>query len=150
MIVLDKQFLDFFFKQIRVNDTGRYTEDFAFLSPCGRERNFVRCDDLPVVFTQLTSDDQLVVCGTQSLRVPFEPEKICMLPESGRVYHPGPAKVGGVGLIKSSLAVDFSKYFEFEDNSLAPHAFTWKGQRYELTNELVPVLQQFKAQLKLD
>ena len=109
----------------------------------------MRCDDLPIVFTQLTSDDQLVVCGTHSLRVPFQPAKICMLPDSGRVYHPGPAVVGGVGLIKSSLAVDLSKHFEFEHDSTLPHTFTWNNQRLKLTNELVPVLQEYKASLQL-
>lgn len=28
-------------------------DDFPFLSICGPERNFVRCDDLPLVFTKV-------------------------------------------------------------------------------------------------
>lgn len=28
-------------------------DDFPFLSICGVERNFVRCDDLPLVFTKV-------------------------------------------------------------------------------------------------
>lgn len=28
-------------------------DDFPFLSICGVERNYVRCDDLPVVFTKV-------------------------------------------------------------------------------------------------
>lgn len=49
----DKQFLVFFFKRLKRNDTNRYREEFPYLSVCGRERNFVRCDDLPVVFTEV-------------------------------------------------------------------------------------------------
>jgi hypothetical protein len=34
-----------------MNRTGRYEDEFHYLSLCGKERNFVRCDDTPVVFT---------------------------------------------------------------------------------------------------
>lgn len=52
-IILDKKFLAFFFKRLKKNDTGRYIEDFPYVSLCGPERNFVRCDDLPIVFTKI-------------------------------------------------------------------------------------------------
>jgi len=51
--VTDKKFLAFFFKHLKKNATGRYMEDFPFLSICGVERNYVRCDDLPLVFTKV-------------------------------------------------------------------------------------------------
>lgn len=38
---------------MKKNNTGRYTEDFPYVSLCGIERNFVRCDDLPIVFTKV-------------------------------------------------------------------------------------------------
>lgn len=53
MNISDKQFLVFFFRRLRLNNTGRYSQDFPFVSLCGRERNFVRCDDLPIVFTHV-------------------------------------------------------------------------------------------------
>lgn len=28
-------------------------EDFPYVSLCGPERNFVKCDDLPIVFTKI-------------------------------------------------------------------------------------------------
>lgn len=52
-IISDKQFLVFFFRRLRLNNTGRYSQDFPFVSLCGRERNFIRCDDLPIVFTHI-------------------------------------------------------------------------------------------------
>ncbi|EGD75175.1 hypothetical protein PTSG_12491 [Salpingoeca rosetta] len=49
----DKPFLDFFFKRVEPNTTGRYEEEFPFLSRCGREFNFLRCDDTPLVYHTL-------------------------------------------------------------------------------------------------
>ena len=43
--------------------------------------------------------------GSRFLTVPFEPEKICMMPSSGRIYHPGPSKLGGIGLISDKLGI---------------------------------------------
>ncbi len=48
----EQHFLKFFFKRLKMNNTLRYTE-FPYLSLCGKERNFLRCDDLPVVFTEI-------------------------------------------------------------------------------------------------
>jgi hypothetical protein len=33
----DKTFLDFFTKRIRRNDTGSYSDQFPYISPCGKE-----------------------------------------------------------------------------------------------------------------
>ena len=43
--------------------------------------------------------------GSRFLTVPFEPEKICMMPASGRIYHPGPKRLGGLGLISDKLGI---------------------------------------------
>ncbi|MEE6515708.1 hypothetical protein FKM82_024695 [Ascaphus truei] len=143
----DKQFLVFFFKQVRRNETGRY-EDFPYVSPCGRERNFIRCDDRPIVFTHLLPDGSsgnqlLSYCGGgEKLAVKFEPEKLVMLPENGRVYHPAPEKYGSVGLVKSSLAFELSPGFEYTSgpDSGPPTSFHWNGNRYTLTNDLIRLI----------
>ncbi|XP_062986010.1 UPF0598 protein C8orf82 homolog [Elgaria multicarinata webbii] len=142
----EKQFLVFFFKQLKLNQSGRYEDSFPYLSPCGREHNYVRCDDRPVVFTHLlrgASGEQLLsYCGgADRLAVPFQPEKLVMLPENGRVYHPGPEKAGGVGLVKSALAFELSPCFEYERGpSRPPTHFHWQDQRHALTNELLPLI----------
>ncbi|XP_072013552.1 UPF0598 protein CG30010-like [Amphiura filiformis] len=155
----DTKFLAFFFKRLKINNKERYNEQFPYLSPCGVERNFIRCDDRPIVFTQIlehdnTSPDKGEEASSECLdrlscnftgdkyTIPMEPEKICMLPRSGRIYHPAPGKTGGVGLIKSSVAIELSKHFEFgEAGEYAPPThFNWKGQRYTLTNELVELM----------
>ena len=52
--------------------------------------------------------------------VPFQPEKLMMFSESGDVYHHGP--VGGVGLVKSSLALELSPFFIYKAQAKA-----WPG-----------------------
>ncbi|KAM9496619.1 UPF0598 protein C8orf82 homolog [Clarias gariepinus] len=140
----DQQFLVFFFKHLKVNRSGRYLQRFPFLSLCGRERNFLRCDDQPIVFTHLLAETehgtQLSYCGGGTkLTFPFQPHSLFMHPDSGRVYHPAPEQVGGVGLVRSALAIEFSPHFHYssgQDSSAQPTHFHWAGQHYTLTNEL--------------
>lgn len=132
-----------------MNNTGKYTEEFPYYSPCGREKNFVRCDDVPIVFTHILEikDDNNNLVDYLSygytgelLKIKFEPEKICMLPRSGRLYHPGPVKTGGVGLVKSSLAIQLSQNFTYKDQSCTedpPVNFIWRNNKYILTNEIL-------------
>ncbi|XP_061636302.1 UPF0598 protein C8orf82 homolog [Phyllopteryx taeniolatus] len=141
----DKQFLVFFFSRLRLNQSGRYENDFPFLSLCGRERNFLRCDDRPVVFTHLVQDatgdqDLLSFCGgAEKLTVSFHPEALYMHPASGRVYHPCSERTGGIGLVTSALAFELSPFFIYASErgqSGPPTHFLWKKQQYTLTNEL--------------
>ncbi|XP_064640634.1 UPF0598 protein CG30010-like [Lineus longissimus] len=156
----EKDFLEFFFKRVKINETGLYEDVFPYISPCGRERNFIRCDDRPIVYTHLiqkVSQDDLDSTSRLSfggagelLTVSFEPDKICMLPESGRVYHPASERTGGIGLIESSLAIEFSKSFSYEhgDDSKPPTHFSWQGTTYTLTNELIDILESEPARFR--
>lgn len=54
----DKPFLRFFFKRLRFNATPRYQNEFPYVSLCGTERNYIRCDDLPIVFTDVIANDK--------------------------------------------------------------------------------------------
>jgi len=85
------------------------------------------------------------------LTIPFEPQTLYMRPETGqdetqcggRIYHKAMEKVGGIGLVRSALAIEFSKYFIFNDqNSNIPTHFQWNGQTLRLTNELHSKLNQ--------
>ncbi|XP_021923661.1 UPF0598 protein CG30010 isoform X3 [Zootermopsis nevadensis] len=139
----DKKFLEFFFKRLRLNTTGRYMAEFPYLSLCGRERNFIRCDDYPIVFTHVIRDnttgqpeDRLSYGHAGDLlSVKFEPERIFMLPETGRVYHPALEHVGAVGLVTSKLAIEFSKWFEFDGKHKMPTHFIWDGKKYKLETD---------------
>ena len=150
-LLTDQKFLVFFFSRLRRNEMGRYQDHFPFLSLCGRERNFLRCDDRPLVFTHLlqgstgvegseSSPELLSFCGGEDkLSAPFQPASIYMHPGSGRVYHPCPERLGGVGLIRSALAIELSPFFIYppgESQSGQPTHFLWAGQQHVLTNEL--------------
>ena len=138
----EKNFLKFFFSRLKLNYTGRYPE-FPYLSPCGKERNYIRCDDLPIVFTNVLDVDSAKPLlaynhADRFLTAEFEPDKICMT-NSGRVYHPTPEKTGGVGLISDKLSIDWTtdKRFEFEQGEdYPPTHFNWNSKRIELKNEL--------------
>ncbi|KAJ8954423.1 hypothetical protein NQ318_011098, partial [Aromia moschata] len=136
----EKKFLKFFFNQLRLNTTERY-RDFPYISLCGRERNFVRCDDYPFVFThvvkKMTKDQEETHLAYNNaadlLTLNFQPEKMFMLPETGRVYHPAPERVGSIGLVRSKLAIEFSKYFVFNEGETKPPThFIYEGTKYEL------------------
>lgn len=150
----EKDFLVFFFKRLRLNQSDRYADEFPYLSPCGRERNFIRCDDKPIVYTHLIESDSgetLLSFGGagNAMTTEFLPSRICMLPNTGRVYHPAPAKVGGIGLIKSSLAIELSKYFEFENGEdNPPTLFTWKGEKLQLTNDLIDLMDKSPLEIR--
>jgi len=105
---------------------------------------------LPIVYSHIVtkkaegffSDHLAYGRAGDTLTVPFQPDKLCMLPDSGRVYHPAPDKCGGIGLVRSKLAIEFSQYFGFEANDGSntvthPSYFSWKGKKYTLTNELL-------------
>ncbi|XP_011139478.1 UPF0598 protein CG30010 isoform X2 [Harpegnathos saltator] len=113
---------------------------------CFKERNFVRCDDLPLVFTKViqkhntetdTEEDWFSYAHADDLlTVRFEPQKLFMNISTGRVYHPAPEKVGGIGLVRSKLAIEFSTSFDFENGEAnAPTHFKWKNKLHELDTE---------------
>ncbi|KAF7992993.1 hypothetical protein HCN44_005774 [Aphidius gifuensis] len=138
----EKKFLNFFFKRLKINDSNRYTKDFPYLSLCGKERNFIRCDDLPIVFTHVindsNSDNELFsyAYADDLLVVPFQPSKICMNIKTGRVYHPASEKIGGIGLVKSKFAIELSPYFEFTNGEdKHPTHLTWRGKRFVLDSQ---------------
>lgn len=89
-----------------------------------------------------TAPPLLSYCGGgERLAVPFEPPRLALLPENGRLYHPAPARAGGVGLVSSALADEWSPAFEYgEGAGRPPTHFTWRGERYELSHELLPLL----------
>lgn len=112
---------------------------------------FYRCEDLPIVFTHLikrtneNDDAYYLSCNNtgDKVTVLFSPEKLCMLPESARVYHPAGERVGGIGLVKSKLAIELSQYFGYDslsetnDYEDIPCTFTWEGVTHTLTQELL-------------
>jgi hypothetical protein len=54
---------------------------------------------------------------------------------SGRIYHPGPEKLHGIGLIKSSLAIELSQDFTFGADGHPTH-FNMQTATFELDDSL--------------
>lgn len=72
----------------------------------------------------------------------FEPQKVFMSPETGRVYHPANVQYGSIGLVRSKLAIQFSKYFKFENGeSASPTHFTWNNKCYTLEDDWLAKMQ---------
>ncbi|XP_031464939.1 UPF0598 protein C8orf82 homolog [Phasianus colchicus] len=149
--LLDERFLAFFFRHLRPNRSGRYEDSFPFLSPCGAEHNFVRCQDLPIVFTRVLEGEKAVgsllsYCGGGArLAIPFQPELLTFDPENGRLYHPGPEGGGGVGLVKSALVEEWGEGFEYGAGGAAPTHFVWGGRRYALRHPLLGRLRALRG-----
>lgn len=68
----EERFLKFYFSRLTVNKTGRYADEFPYVSPCGVEMNFLRCDDRPFVFTALDINEEFWLVGNCAKKVPFE------------------------------------------------------------------------------
>ena len=70
-----------------------------------------------------------------------------MVPETGRVYHPGPSLCGGVGLIADKLSILWTQEQRFvfteeegEEESRPPSGFIWKDREYSLDNSLLDLV----------
>lgn len=68
-------------------------------------------------------------CGDK-LATPFNPAWLYEWPKNGRLYYPASKELGGVGLVKSSLAEQLSGHFIFEQS--IPTAIQWKGNYVKL------------------
>jgi len=91
-----------------------------------------------------TADNYHLTYAAGTLSVVFQPDQVVMLPETGRVYHAGPANGGGVGLIKSSLAIELSRFFEFADGGSVPSHFVWQGEKHQLSESILTRLTEIK------
>lgn len=74
-----------------------------------------------------------------------------MLPEGGRVYHAGPDKLEGVGLVKSSLAIELSRFFVYEEGacseSSSPVGFRWRGRTWTIDGSTVNRLRELRMRI---
>uniref|UniRef100_A0A9J2Q308 Uncharacterized protein n=1 Tax=Ascaris lumbricoides TaxID=6252 RepID=A0A9J2Q308_ASCLU len=129
----EERFLKFYFSRLTVNKTGRYADEFPYVSPCGVEMNFLRCDDRPFVFTALDINEEFWLVGNCRKKVPFEAASLCMFP-NGRLYHPCP--LDAYGLVKSKLADQLYPNFVFDSSGFPTH-FLWKGKLIKLSNSLL-------------
>jgi hypothetical protein len=127
-----KEFLDFFFTRIvHCQDESiaqkcekfpiwkeairLFTQEYPWISPCGKELNLIKAEDTPIVFKDLVpslkhpeEEEDLLYGG--NLREQFKPERLFVGKQTERVYY---TRESGIeyGLIHADLAQRFSKGF---------------------------------------
>ncbi|GAB1429882.1 hypothetical protein MASR2M18_07150 [Ignavibacteria bacterium] len=99
----DAGFLDFFYRQMRANPTGKHP-DYPYFSPCQRDRNFIRATDTPIIFHRI-KHGYLEYAAT--LRQAFSPDRL-RFSDDGILYHP--ARVGEYGRLSASVIMELSQY----------------------------------------
>lgn len=156
------KFLRFFFSQLQRNDAATAPGDLAafleypYKSPCGKEMNFIKCADRPLVFDNLARDPQTgewqFAFGGGELKMPFYPETLRMSLSTGRLYHDvrtrhvSPGSDEGIALVRSQLAVELAKHMEIgeihagdtaggdqaDSQPLVVGEFEWESKRYPI------------------
>ena len=121
-LLKDRDFLDFFFRRLRANDTGEEA-DYPYLSVCGREWNFVRGPWPPLVFDRWSDNEQLAYNGT-SLSVPFTPEHL-RHSAGGALLHPARPEDGlPYGRLHSHLLLELAPHLEESGDN---YILTYRG-----------------------
>ncbi|KAG5459666.1 MAG: hypothetical protein BJ554DRAFT_8382 [Olpidium bornovanus] len=138
----DKRFLDFFFKRLGPNTTPYHRGEYHWISPCGREVNFVYAEDTPVVFQDLTDDGLFYHTAPVRLRLPSsvplptddEALRGPTRPDPGRASEADDqSKVLSAALLRSSLVLDRL------DLTADGSSIIWKGKRYPIRMEHVKI-----------
>ena len=86
------------------------------------------------MFLEYEKNNNTLTWGN-SLTVPFEPGKLELSTETGRLYHPfvSPKRVEGygeLGLLKSHLALQLSEFISSDENGV--WRFQWDGSSYPI------------------
>eukprot|EP00924_Labyrinthula_sp_SR-Ha-C_P014355 snap_masked-scaffold_20-processed-gene-3.4-mRNA-1 protein AED:0.43 eAED:0.44 QI:0/0/0/1/1/1/2/0/212 len=116
-----ENFLKFFYSNLRPNDIDKFL-DYDFISPCGKEMNFIRPADTPIVFTELKGNQLFFT--NRLFNSLFDPSKIHICSSTFRVYHP---------LIEhtdSSLPKKLLKNFDKELCLLSSHLAVEVGKNF--------------------
>lgn len=95
------KFLNFFWRMLRPNpshspefrandDSARFDADYPFVSPCGKEMNYIRPADTPIVFDSLREkkDGHEELVYAETLSEPFDPSLLVWGEATDRLYHP--------------------------------------------------------------
>lgn len=70
------------------------------------------------------------------MTVLFQPDKLWMDVENGRVYHPANEQYGSIGLVSSKTAIELSKMFVFSNtDNYVPTHFIWHDKKYVLDSD---------------
>lgn len=150
--------MEFFFRNLRANETDRHGLEFPFVSYCGRERNYLKCDDLPYVITHLTASTNMMrvnLIQSPEWVFHFDPANLYHNPNTGRLYYElketskqvqrMPCKIA---LVKSEISIDLmAKLHKTDDND--SYKLEFNGQLYNLNSSvhspIYSMLQKFSS-----
>ena len=130
------KFLNFFFNRIQpVGDftstrhfqaLTEFSSQYPWVSPCGKELNFIKADDCPFVVKDVIQNDEgeFVALYGGDLTIPFDPSKVVLGDETQRLYLDC-AK--GLFLLRSDVAQSLLSHYSAETG-----CFSWNGGSYEL------------------
>lgn len=139
--IKDTRFLDFFFNRLQkisnkhkdfMKGLSIPMEDYPFVSPCGKELNFIRPAATPIVFHSIDKDN-LVFAGSKKQL--FDHARLAISEHTGRLYHEvTDFRLQGsnqleYALIRSAVAVSLSDCIISQED----------GLYYQLDNDLVPI-----------
>ena len=141
------KFLSFFTQQLRKNE-GKHADAYPWISPCGKEMNYVSAALTPVVFTALEGTADAAACTlsvNNAFDVEFQPDQLAM-DESGRLYHSTAgrqARTGKYGLVASAVAVQLAPHIELVDDDVGSWAeaaergtpvaqLSWNGHEHDI------------------
>ena len=134
----DANFLDYFFKVLRHNDSDNYSSNYPFVSVCWNELNFVRyTDDIcSLVFKDILEhhSENLILTYGGSLRQKFDPSCMALSEKTGRLYHSVSNHkhlVGSYGLLHPSIC-EFISSNIIEDKESSKYILNWNNVQYEL------------------
>jgi len=147
----EKKFVNFFWRRLIANTPesvgrGKYRSEFPFVSPCGKELNYVKPADCPIVFHTLLLDHSsespeknAQLLYAHDLAVPFRPEEVFSLSASGRLYHPAPKS--GVGLISSGVGCELGEHMIEESGILElGSTLVWDNKKFTIPSLNTPKL----------
>jgi len=88
----EQKFLEFFFRNLRANNptTPNRHIEYKYVSNCGTEKNYLKCDDLPFIATYLDQTNntiQLNNIKSAYWSIKFEPKNLCYNIDTGRLYY---------------------------------------------------------------
>lgn len=108
----DRRFLDFFFRRVQRNPFQTSKSQYPYVSFCGSECNYIKPDDTPIVFTELTDSNSTTPSLTYgaSLTIPFSVEELSVADDTGRLYHPAPEAAGGLGASRCLLCSSIAEF----------------------------------------
>ena len=127
----DVRFLDFFFTHLKPNP-GPLHPEYAFLSPCGREMNFIKSSS-PIVFRAMVQHENgasLLFAG-QMLQ-PFRPSELT-LDLAGQLFHP--TEIGIAGRLGRYALLEVSKFIYQEDGR---YWIRWNLEQYCIPTQSTP------------